>query len=81
MYLYLYLEKDIKMATGIGILIVFLLQQAFILLRVVLRVWVLSSQLKVYSDDFIKSENVQELVMMDVENTNKTEKNKKRTRN
>ena len=80
MYLYIYLEKDIKMATGIGILIVFLLQQAFILLRVVLRVWVLSSQLKVYSDDFIKSENVQELVMMDVENTNKTEKNKKKTR-
>ena len=82
MYLYIYLEKDIKMATGIGILIVFLLQQAFILLRVILRVWILASQLKLYSDDFIKSENVQQLVMMDIEEENKgnTEKVKKQSR-
>jgi len=63
MYLYLYLEKDIKMATGIGILIVFILQQVFIILRVILRVWVLASQLKIYSDDFIKSKDMQQIVM------------------
>jgi len=73
MYLYLYLEKDIKMATGIGILIVFLLQQAFILLRVILRVWVLSSQLKIYSDDFIKSDGMQQIVM-EVEDVEDVEK-------
>ena len=53
MYLYWYYEKDMKMATGVGILIVFALQQAFIFLRVFLRVWVLSSQFKMYADDFI----------------------------
>ncbi|MBN1253364.1 MAG: hypothetical protein JXR51_03195 [Bacteroidales bacterium] len=74
MYLYIYIEKDIKMATEIGILIVFLLQQAFILLRVILRIWILSSQLKLYTADFIKSENVQQLVM-DVE-TKKLEEKK-----
>jgi len=63
MYLYLYLEKDIKMATGIGILIAFILQQVFIILRVILRVWVLASQLKIYSDDFINSNDMQQIVM------------------
>ncbi len=62
MYVYWYYEKDMKMATGIGILIVFAMQQAFILLRVFLRVWVLSSQFKVYAADFIKSATVQDIV-------------------
>jgi hypothetical protein len=62
MYVYWYYEKDMKMATGIGILIVFAMQQAFIFLRVFLRVWVLSSQFKMYADDFIKSASVQDIV-------------------
>ena len=67
MYLYWYYEKDMKMATGVGILIVFALQQAFIFLRVFLRVWVLSSQFKMYADDFIKSSTVQDIVFSVVE--------------
>ncbi|NJO89011.1 MAG: hypothetical protein HC831_08665 [Chloroflexia bacterium] len=62
MYVYWYYEKDLKMATGIGILIVFAMQQTFILLRVFLRVWVLSSQFKMYAEDFIKSSTVQDIV-------------------
>jgi hypothetical protein len=62
MYVYWYYEKDMRMATGIGILIVFAMQQAFIFLRVFLRVWVLSSQFKMYADDFIKSASVQDIV-------------------
>ncbi len=54
MYGYLYLERDIKMAMGVGILIAFALQQAFILMRVFLRTWVLASQYKIYNDDYIR---------------------------
>ncbi len=63
MYIYWYYEADMKMATGIGILIVFAMQQGFIFLRVFLRVWVLSSQFKMYTDDFIKSSTVQDIVL------------------
>ncbi len=55
MYLYLYLEKDIKMALGVGILTVFAMQQAFILLRMFLRVWILASEFKMYEDDTNKN--------------------------
>lgn len=67
MYIYLYYESDMKMATGVGILIVFAMQQGFILLRVFLRVWILASQFKIYSADFIKSSAVQDLVFGSVE--------------
>ncbi|MFN8258744.1 MAG: hypothetical protein U0W24_23855 [Bacteroidales bacterium] len=55
MYVYLYLERDIKMATVAGILTVFGMQQAFMLLRVFLRTWILSSQYLIYNADLIKS--------------------------
>ncbi len=51
MYVYLYFEKDIKMAMGVGILIVFAMQQGFVLLRMFLRVWILASEFKMYDDD------------------------------
>jgi len=62
MYVYLYFEKDIKMATGVGILIVFAMQQAFVFLRNFLRVWILSSEFKMYAEDFIQSSVVQDIV-------------------
>lgn len=67
MYVYLYFESDMKMATGIGILLVFLMQQGFILLRVYLRTWVLSSQLMVYDDDFLQLAEVEMVVQSIVE--------------
>ncbi|MCF6357120.1 MAG: hypothetical protein L3J54_04875, partial [Draconibacterium sp.] len=63
----LYFESDMKMATGIGILIVFLMQQAFVLLRVFLRTWILSSQLMVYDDDFLQLAEVEVVVQSIVE--------------
>lgn len=59
MYLYLYLERDIKMATGLGILMVFLMQQAFIFLRNFLRAWILGSQYMLYESDFKPKELIQ----------------------
>jgi len=77
MYVYWYYEKDMKMATGVGILIVFALQQGFIFLRVFLRVWVLSSQFKMYADDFIKSSAVQDIVFSVVETSEEKENDEK----
>lgn len=75
MYIYLYLEKDIKMATGVGILIVFAMQQAFVFLRNFLRVWILSSEFKMYAEDFIQSSVVQDIVFSVVDTkTNGAEK-------
>ncbi len=51
MYVYLYFEKDIKMAMGVGIITVFAMQQGFVLLRMFLRVWILASEFKMYDDD------------------------------
>lgn len=76
MYVYLYFEKDYKMATSVGILIVFLMQQTFILLRVFLRTWILSSELKLYDDDFLKLSEVQEVVQSIVEQKVKEIENK-----
>jgi|GEM_PF-1256744 hypothetical protein len=74
MYLYLFLERDIKMASGIGILIVFAMQQAFMLLRVFLRTWILSSEYLVYNDDFIKLNNRQDIAFSVVDTKTNTEK-------
>jgi len=76
MYVYLYFESDIKMATGVGILIVFLMQQAFILLRVFLRTWILSSQLMIYDDDFLQLAEVESVVQSIVEQKVKEIENK-----
>lgn len=59
MYVYLYFESDIKMATGIGILIVLAMQQVFVLLRVFLRIWILASQFKMYDDDFTETREIE----------------------
>ncbi len=77
MYVYLYFEKDYKMATSVGILIVFLMQQAFIFLRVFLRTWILSSELKIYDDDYLKLNEVEEVVQSIVEQKVKEIENKK----
>ncbi|RLD68731.1 MAG: hypothetical protein DRI95_02165 [Bacteroidetes bacterium] len=77
MYVYLYLEQDIKMATGIGILLVFLMQQSFILLRVFLRTWILSSQLMIYDDDFLQLAEVELVVQAIVEKKVKEMENQK----
>lgn len=77
MYVYLYLEQDMKMATGIGILLVFLMQQAFILLRIFLRTWILSSQLMVYDDDFLQLAEVESVVQSIVEQKIKEIENQK----
>jgi len=74
MYLYLYLERDIKMATAAGILIVFGMQQAFMLLRVFVRTWMLSSQFKIYNAEFIKPINQQAIVLTVVDTKTNTEK-------
>lgn len=57
-----YFLLDIKIDThiGIGILIAFLIQQAFIFLRIWFRIWIYSSPLQMYTADFLKDENVQE---------------------
>jgi len=62
MYVYLYFERGLKMNTGIGILIVFLIQQGFILLRCFLRAWVLSSQYQMYAHDFVITDPVQGVI-------------------
>jgi len=67
MYTYFYFEHDMKMATGVGILIVFLMHQGFVLLRVFLRTWILASQLKVYDDDFLQLAEVESVVQSIVE--------------
>ncbi len=77
MYVYFYFESDMKMATGIGILIVFLMQQAFVLLRVFLRTWILSSQLMVYDDDFLQLAEVEIVVQSIVEQKVKEIEDKK----
>lgn len=77
MYVYLYLENDIKMATSIGILLVFLMQQAFILLRVFLRTWILSSELMIYDDDFLQLAEVETVVQSIVEQKVKEIEDKK----
>ncbi|MCF6240015.1 MAG: hypothetical protein L3J74_01570 [Bacteroidales bacterium] len=77
MYVYLYFEKDYKMATSIGILIVFLMQQAFIFLRVFLRTWILASELKIYDDDYLKLNEVEEVVQSIVDQKVKEIENKK----
>lgn len=77
MYVYLYFEHDMKMATGTGILLVFLMQQAFILLRVFLRTWILSSQLMVYDDDFLQLSEVETVVQSIVEQKVKELENQK----
>jgi len=77
MYVYLYFEKDYKMATSVGILIVFLMQQAFIFLRVFLRTWILSSELKLYDDDYLKLNEVEEVVQSIVEQKVKEIEDKK----
>ncbi len=77
MYVYLYFEKDYKMATSLGILIVFLMQQGFILLRVFLRTWILSSELKIYDDDYLKLNEVEEVVQSIVDQKVKEIENKK----
>ncbi len=77
MYVYLYFEKDYKMATSLGILIVFIMQQGFILLRVFLRTWILSSELKIYDDDYLKLNEVEEVVQSIVYQKVKEIENKK----
>lgn len=77
MYLYLYLEKDIKMATGVGILIVFAMQQAFIFLRSFLRAWILGSQYQLYAYDYALTDPVQSVILKVFEQ--KEEKIKEKT--
>ncbi len=74
MYLYLYLERDIKMATGVGILIVFGMQQAFMILRVFVRTWILSSEFKLYNADFVPPISQQAIVLTVIDTKTNTEK-------
>jgi len=74
MYLYLYLERDIKMATIAGILIVFGMQQAFMLLRIFLRTWVLASEFMVYDADFVKQQSQQTILFSVLDTKTNTEK-------
>ena len=62
MYIYLYFQPDLKMATGVGILIVFLVQQAFVLLRCFLRAWILGSQYQMYAHDYVLTDPVQGVI-------------------
>lgn len=75
MYVYLYFSKDIKMATGIGILIVFAMQQGFIFLRSFLRVWILASEFNLYADDYAHS-NIDQDIVFSVVNTKISEEEK-----
>jgi hypothetical protein len=63
MYVYLYFQNDLKMATGIGILIVFIIHQAFIFTRCFLRAWILGSQYQMYAYDFALTDPVQGLIL------------------
>jgi hypothetical protein len=63
MYVYLYFQRDLKMATGLGILTVFLIQQAFIFLRCFLKAWVLGSQYLLYAHDFALVDPVQGTIL------------------
>ncbi len=45
--------------TVVGVLLVFLIQQAVIILRIWFRVWIYASPLQMYTADFLKQEDVQ----------------------
>ena len=49
--LYYWVETKIEVSTALGLIILFLVQQAFIFLRVWFRVWIFGSQFKLYEDD------------------------------
>ncbi len=55
-YIYIKVSDDIGMLAITGIILTFLLNQIFILLRIFFRVWLFASELELYSDDFIKDE-------------------------
>lgn len=49
--LYFWIEAKIEMSSFVGLLLLFLLQQAFIFSRIWFRVWILDSQFLMYLDD------------------------------
>jgi hypothetical protein len=57
-YIYLKLSGDIGTSSLIGILTIFLIQQAFVFLKIWLKVWFYASQFDLYTTDFIIEEKI-----------------------
>jgi hypothetical protein len=56
---YFWADANIGTHTAIGVFVVFLIQQIFIILRIWFRVWTYASPLQMYTADFLKTEDVQ----------------------
>ncbi len=61
-YGYFKVDSNIGTNTKFGILVMFLLQQIFIILRIWFRVWIYSSPLKMFTADFLKNDDVLEKI-------------------
>lgn len=57
---YFWLEGKIEMGSAVGLLLLFLVQQAFMIVRIGFRVWILSSQFLLYLDDSEKDKQKKE---------------------
>ncbi len=55
-YLYLNLDRDIGMSTAVSIILMFLIQQMFIVLRIWFRLWMHSSQFELYTEKVIQQQ-------------------------
>ena len=53
--LYHFTLERVGMRTAVGIIIMFFVQQAFILLRVWFRLWFLASEFELYADDYVQT--------------------------
>ncbi len=62
--LYFKVDSEIGTHTKFGVIAMFFVQQAFIILRIWFRIWVYSSPLQMYTTDFLKDERVLEKIQI-----------------
>ena len=59
---YYFAEAKIGTHTAAGVIVVFIIQQTFIFLRIWTRIWIYSSPLQMYTDDFLKREDISQRI-------------------
>jgi hypothetical protein len=73
-YGYFRAEAEFGTHTAFGVLIVFLIQQVFIIMRIWFRVWIYSSPLKMYTADFLQKDEIKDKITTMIEWDEKAKK-------
>ena len=74
---YFKIETSISSHIALAVFLMFIVQQVFILLRIWFRIWIYSSTLKMFTDDFLKTDAIQQQLSLMYEWDKKAKSKKK----